>query len=208
MSPQEEALRQISQIKDHLIDKQHFYPYNYNAMFVWSVIAVLLTIFMGPLYETQGVFAGTAVTFVLMSIGFIAEGVMTKQVNKSYDIEECTKRQRFVMKNFIMITLFLIVLSMTLASYKLYIPIYLSWLFLISLGYFAVGYALNIDRFTKIGQFNIYLSVILLVVGWYREHLVGMDSVCFRIVQALVIFGLAILPSYIAWYQKRELKRV
>jgi hypothetical protein len=208
MSPQEEALRQISQIKDHLIDKQHFYPYNYNAMFVWSVIAVLLTIFMAPLYESQGIMVGTVVTFVLMAIGFIAEGVMTKQVNKNYDIEECTKRQRFVMKNFIMITLFLIVLSMTLASYKLYIPIYLSWLFLISLGYFAVGYALNIDRFTKIGQFNIYLSVILLVVGWYREHLVGMDSICFRIVQVLVIFGLAILPSYVAWYQKRELKRV
>ena len=208
MSPHEEALRQISQIKDHLIDKQHFYPYNYNAILVWSVIAVLLTILMAPLYESQGIFVGTVVTFVLMSIGFIAEGVMTKQVNKSYDIEDCTKRQRFVTKSFIMISLFLIVLSMTLANYRLYIPIYLSWLFLISLGYFLVGYALNIERFSKIGQFNIYFSIILLVVGWYREHLVGTDSICFRIVQGIVIFGLAILPSYIAWYQKREMKRV
>ncbi len=208
MSPHEEALRQISQIKDHLIDKQHFFPYNYNVMFVWSTIAVLLTIFMAPLYETQGILVGTVVTSVLMSIGFIAEVVMTKQVNKSYDIGDCTKRQRFVTKSFIMISLFLIVLSMTLASYKLYIPIYLSWLFLISLGYFSVGYALNIDRFSKVGQINIYLSVLLLVVGWYREHLVGMDSICFRIVQVIVIFGLAILPATIAWYQKREMKRV
>lgn len=29
MGAKEEALRQIGLIKDHMIDKQHFYPYNY-----------------------------------------------------------------------------------------------------------------------------------------------------------------------------------
>ena len=208
MSPKEEALKQISEIKDHLIDKQHFYPYNYNAIFIWSIIAVILTLIMAPLYEEQGILSGTLVVFVLMFIGFVFEGFLTKQVNKSYDIDDCTKRQRFVMKNFMMISLFLIVLSMTLASYKLYIPIYLSWLFLISLGFFAVGFALNIKRFTWMAQFNILLSILLLCVGWQQEHLVGMDSWCFTLVQGVVIFGLAVLPSLIAWKQKRELKSV
>lgn len=208
MSQKEEALRQISQIKDHLIDKQHFYPYNYNALFVWSIIAILLTLFMAPLYENEGIIVGTLTVFGLMAVGFIAEGVMTKQVNKSYDIEDCTKRQRFVMKNFMMISLFLIVISMTLASYKLYIPIYLSWLFLVSLGYFAVGFALNIRHFTLMAQFNILLAVIMLLIGWSQGHLAGVESFCFRIVQGVVIFGLAVIPAWIAWQQKKDISRV
>lgn len=208
MTPKDEALKQISEIKDHLIDKQHFYPYNYNAIFVWSAIAVVLTFIMAPLYETKGIVAGTVVVFVLMFIGFMFEGFLTKQMNKSYDIEDCTKRQRFVMKNFIMISSFLIVLSLTLASYKLYIPIYLSWLFLISLGFFAIGFALNIKRFALMAQFNIVIAILLLAVGWQQDHLVGTDSWCFTLVQGFVILGLAVLPSTIAWQQKRDLQRV
>jgi hypothetical protein len=163
---------------------------------------------MAPLYENKGILTGTVVVFVLMFIGFMFEGFLTKQMNKSYDIDDCTKRQRFVMKNFMMISWFLIVLSMTLASYKLYIPIYLSWLFLISLGFFAVGFALNIKRFALMAQFNIVIAILLLGLGWQQEHLVGSDSWCFRLVQGFVILGLAVLPSTIAWQQKRDLQRV
>jgi len=198
----EEALRQISEIKNHLVDKQTFFPYNYNAIYVWSVIAIILTLSMTTLYE-KGILFGSAVVFAMVSIGFIAEGVMTKKVNKSYDIDDCTIRQRFIMKNFIMISAFLIVLSATLASYKLYIPIYLSWLFLVSLGFFAIGYVLNIPMFSKMAQFNIWLSIILLAIGWYKGHLVGSDSDCFMKVQFALILGLAILPTIIAWKQKK-----
>ena len=208
MSPKDEALKQISEIKDHLIDKQHFYPYNYNAIFVWSAIAVILTLIMAPLYENKGILSGTAVVFILMFIGFMFELFLTKQMNKNYNIEDCTRRQRFVMKNFMMISSFLIVLSLTLASYKLYIPIYLSWLFLISLGFFAVGFALNIKRFALMAQFNIVIAILLLAVGWQQDHLVGTDSWCFTLVQGFVILGLAVLPSTIAWQQKRDLQRV
>ncbi|MEN8304502.1 MAG: hypothetical protein ABFQ64_10575 [Campylobacterota bacterium] len=204
MSEKEEVLQQISDIKNHLVDKQPFFPYNYNAIFVWSAIALFLTLFMVPMYE-KGVIFGSIVVTVLMTLGFISEGVMTKKVNRSYDIEECTLRQRFIMRNFMMISFFLIVLSATLATYKLYIPIYLTWLFLISLGYFAVGFVLNIKWFTYISQFNIYLAITLLAFGWQREHLVGSDSICFRLVQAAVIFGLSIVPAIIAWKQKKEL---
>lgn len=169
---------------------------------------MVLTLFMAPLYEAQGIVAGTAATSVLIALGFVAEGVMTKQVNRSYDIGEYTKRQRFVMVHFGFITSFLIVLSMTLASYRLYIPIYLSWLFLISLGYMTVGFVLNIRRFERMAQINMTLAMTMLVVGWMRGHLVGIDSVCFRIVQAVVIVGLTVMPAWIAWKQKKDMQRV
>jgi len=204
MSEKDEILEHISAIKNHLVDKQTFFPYNYNATYVWSLLAVILTFVMVPAYE-KGIMIGTVVIFAFITIGFISEGKMTKEVNKSYDIEDCTVRQRFIMKNFMMLSFFLIVLSATLAKYELYIPIYLSWLFLISMGYFAVGHVLNIKRFSKMAQFNVFLSLILLSVGGYQGHLVGTESNCFIVVQAAVVLGLAVLPTVIAWHQKKEL---
>lgn len=205
MSEKDEILEHISAIKNHLVDKQAFFPYNYNATYAWSLLAIILTFIMVPAYE-KGIAYGTIIIFILITIGFISEGKMTMKVNKSYDIEDCTIRQRFIMKNFMMLSLFLIVLSATLAKYELYIPIYLSWLFLISIGYFAVAYVLNIRRFSKMAQFNVFLSVILLGIGGYDGHLVGTESNCFVFVQGAVILGLAILPSLIAWHQKKELE--
>jgi len=200
----EEALEHLSAIRNHLVDKQIFFPYNYNATYVWSVIAVILTFIMVTMYE-QSITLGTVVVFVLVTIGFISEGVMTKKVNKSYDIEDCTVRQRFIMKNFMMMSGYLMVMSTVLAMYKLYIPIYLMWLFLVSLGYYSVGHVLNIRLFSKMAQFNIFLSIVLLSMAAYNDHLVGSDSNCFILVQGAVVLGLAILPAMIAWHQKKEL---
>jgi len=200
----EEALEHLSAIRNHLVDKQIFFPYNYNATYVWSVIAFILTFVMVTMYE-QSITVGTVVVFVLVTIGFISEGVMTKKVNKSYDIEDCTIRQRFIMKNFMMMSWYLIVMSTVLAMYDLYVPIYLMWLFMVSLGYYAVGHVLNIRRFSKMAQFNIFLSIVLLSMAAYNDHLVGIDSNCFVLVQGAVILGLAILPAMIAWHQKKEL---
>ncbi|MDQ7085823.1 MAG: hypothetical protein Q9M36_13350 [Sulfurovum sp.] len=200
-----EALRQISEIKNHLVDKRTFFPYNYNAVYVWSVVVAILTVVMIPLYEQSIVF-GTSVIFILITLGFVSEGMMTKKENQQYDIEDCTLRQRFIMKNFLMLSFFLIVLSTTLARYELYIPIYLSWIFLVSIGYFAVGYVLNIPRFSQMAQLNIFVAVFLLGIGGYMEHLVGTDSSCFIFVQMYVVLGLSIFPAIIAWQQKKAIK--
>ena len=203
MSEKEEVLRQISEIKSHLVDKETFFPYNYNACHVWSLIAVILTLGMVSMYE-QSLAVGTSIMFVLISIGFIIEGSLTKKVNENYDIDDCTKRQRFIMKNFFMITLFMIVLSTIFASYKLYSLGLLTWLFSISLGYFSVGFVLNIERFTKMAQFNMLTALLLLSVGAYFNLLVGFESLFYTLVQAVVIFGLAVLPTSIAWHQQKE----
>jgi len=199
-----EALAHLSAIRNHLVDKQIFFPYNYNAVYIWSVIAIILTFIMVPMYE-KGIAVGTGIVFVLVTIGFISEGVMTKKVNKSYDIEDCTIRQQFIMKNFMMISLYLIIMSAALAMYELYIPIYLMWLFLISLGYHAVGYVLNIRLFSKMAFFNIIMSFILLSMSAYNGHLVGTASDCFHLVQGAIVLGLAVLPAMVAWHQKKGL---
>ncbi len=199
----EEALRQINEIKNHLVDKQTFFPYNYNATYIWSIIAVILTLGIVPIY-TLGTVIGTGIVFVLVAIGFIAEGMMTKKVNRSYDIEDCTFRQQFIMKNFLMMSWYLIVMSAVLVMYNLYIPIYLLWLFMVSLGYYAVGYVLNIKRFSLMGQFNTAMATILLALVAYNGKLIGTDSIWFSVVQGAVLLGLAVLPAVIAWYQKKE----
>jgi uncharacterized membrane protein len=204
MSEKDEVLQQISDIKSHLVDKETFFPYNYNACHAWSIIAVIMTFVMLPSYE-YSVALGTGVMFVLVAIGFIIEGVLTKKINERYDIDDCTNRQEFIMKNFLMIALFLIVLSTVLAMSKLYVAIYLSWLFLISLGYFAVGFVLNIKDFSKMAQFNMLSALVLLSVGAYFDLLATKDSLFMALTQAVVIFGLAILPSIVARkQQKRE----
>jgi len=81
----------------------------------------------------------------------------------------------------------------------------LMWLFLISLGYYSVGYVLNIRLFSKMAQFNILLSTVLLSMATYNEHLLGIESNCFVLVQGTVILGLVILPAMIAWHQKKGL---
>ena len=201
MSEKDEVLRQISEIKHHLIDKESFFPYNYNACHVWSLIAVVLTFLMIPSYENSVTF-GTIVVTSLVLIGFVIEGVLTKKVNESYDIDDCTRRQAFIMKNFIMISFFAIVFSAVLAMMKLYILIFILWLFLISLGYFAISFVLNVKAYEKIAMFNVLSSVALLSYGAYFGLLEGRGTFL-SVVQGVVILGLAVLPTIVALKQQK-----
>jgi len=199
----EEALRQINEIKNHLVDKQTFFPYNYKATYVWAIIAMIMIFTMIPLYE-MSVAHGTVVSFVLITIGFVVEGILTKKVNQSYDIEDCTLRQQFIMKNFVMLSFFLIAISAVMASYKLYVPMYLTWLFLVSMGYFAVGFVLNIQRFTQMARFNMMAAVLLLSIGFINNTIEGIDSSYILVVQVFMVLGLAVMPAIIAWQQLKE----
>ncbi len=198
-----EALRQISEIKTHLVDKQTFFPYNYHATYVWSIVTLLLTFFTVSMYE-MSITIGTVFTFVLITIGFVTEGVMTKKVNESYDIEDCTHRQQFIMKSFMMIAFFMLIMTAIFASYKLYVPIFLMWLFMISLGYYFVGFVLNIERFIHMSFFNMISSMILLLIGLLNGSLEGADNDYLFIVQVFMVIGLAIIPAMISWQQLKE----
>jgi len=201
MSEKEEVLRQISEIKSHLVDKETFFPYNFNACHVWSVITVILTLIMIPSYE-YSIAIGTALTFIFITIGFVVEGMLTKQINQSYDIDDCTKKQQFIMQNFIVISLFGIVLSTILSLYHLYVVVFLIWLLLISLGQLSVGFVLNIVNFTQMARFNIIVALSLLSIGTYFKLLDNKEGFLI-LVQGVVIFGLAILPSVLAYKQQK-----
>jgi len=198
-----EALRQISEIKNHLVDRQTFFPYNYHATYVWAVIAVILILIMIPMYEAS-ILQGTVVSFILITIGFTTEGFLTKKVNESYDIEDCTLRQQFIMKSFLLLSLFLMAMSAVLASYQLYVPMFLTWLFLVSLGYFSVGFVLNIRRFTQMARFNMLASIILLTIGFINRSIEGTSGTYLIVVQIFVILGLTIMPAIVAWQQLKE----
>jgi len=198
-----EALKQINDIKNHLVDKQTFFPYNFRATYIWAFIAVIMIFVMVPLYEMSLLY-GTVISIVLISFGFIVEGILTKKVNQSYDIEDCTLRQQFIMKSFVMMSFFLITMSAILASYLLYIPMFLLWLFMISMGYFSIGFVLNIGYFSKMASFNMMISVILLAIGFINHTIEGKNSNYMIIVQFFVVLGLAIMPSIIAWRQIKE----
>jgi hypothetical protein len=162
-----------------------------------------MTFTMVPLYE-ESILLGTVVSFVLITIGFMTEGFLTKKVNKSYDIEDCTLRQQFIMKNFLMMSLFMISMSAVLALYKLYVPMFLLWLFLVSMGYFAVGFVLNIQRFTQMARFNMMASVLLLTVGFINHTIEGIDSNYISVIQIFMVLGLSVMPAIIAWQQLKE----
>ena len=201
----EEVLRQISEIKHHLIDKQTFFPYNYNATYIWAVIAAIMTFFIIPMYEIS-VLQGSVISLILITIGFVIEGSMTKKVNESYDIEDCTLRQQFIMKSFVMMSFFLIAISAIFASYKLYAPMLLTWLFMISLGYFSVGFVLNIKRFLQMSSFNMFSAVVLLAIGYISHRVEGTTGIYLVSVQLFLVLGLTIMPSIIAWQQIKEEK--
>jgi hypothetical protein len=199
----EEALRQINEIKNHLVDKQTFFPYNYYATYVWAVIATILIFIMIPMYEAS-ILQGTVVSFILITIGFTTEGFLTKKVNESYDIEDCTLRQQFIMKSFLLLSLFLMAMSAVFASYQLYVPMFLLWLFLVSLGYFSVGFVLNIARFTQMARFNMLVSIILLTIGFINRTIEGTSGTYLTVVQVFVILGLTVMPAIVAWQQIKE----
>ena len=200
MSEKEKVLQQISEIKNHLIDRETFFPYNYNACYVWAIIATLLTLGMVPAYEYSTVIGTILLSFFIL-LGFVVEHNMTRKVNRDYDIEESTKRQAFITQNFLMIALFAILTTTIFAIYQLYAVIMLLWLFLISLGYFSIGFILNIKLFTQMAQLNIAISFLLLTIGIFFDILLGTDSLFFTLTQAVVIFGLAIAPAWVAKQQ-------
>lgn len=203
MNEKEKVIQQINDIKHHLVDKEVFFPYNYNACHIWSVITVILTLIIIPIYSYD-ITVGFVTLFVLISFGFVAEGLMTKKVNQSYDINDCTKRQQFIMKNFLMLSLFSIAISTILASYSLYSLMLIVWIFTISIGFFAISFALNIKLYAKISQFNIIIALALLTVGLHWSLFEYQSFV--YVVQGFTLLCLAVLPTYLAIVQKKRQK--
>jgi hypothetical protein len=193
MSEKDEALQHLSAIKSALVDKDSFFPYNYNALIVWGVIGSVMTFVMPSLIKTS-VMWGTVFSVICMSVGFMIEGFLTKKVNKNYDIESCTRKQRFIATTFTLLTFFAIALSALLAKYDLIIPLFVLWMFLCGFGYYVVGYVLNIKLFTAAGYLSMGAAMVLLSVSYFMENLGSVDSVWFYFSQGVSFAVLGVVP--------------
>lgn len=204
MSEKEEALQQLSAIKSALVDKDSFFPYNYNALVVWGVIGMVMTMLMPALLKSS-VLQGSIFSLVLVSVGFVVEGFLTKRVNRDYDIENCTKRQQFIAVTYTIMTVFAIVLSALLAKYDLIIPIFAIWMFVCGIGDFAVGFVLNIKLFTYASYIMIGMSLLILIGSFFMENLGDLESTFFYFAQGITFATLGLLPIMIARKLKKEL---
>jgi hypothetical protein len=203
MSEKEEALQHLSEIKSVLVDKDSFFPYNYNALIVWGVIGMVLSLFMTHMLK-QSVFYGTIFSVVLFTIGFVIEGFLTKKVNADYDIDDCTHRQRFIMVMFTALTLFGVVMTALLAKYSLLFPIYALWIFLCGLGHYAVGFVLNIKLFKISSALEVGISLLMLVAMYFVKDLSNLDSLEHYIFQGLTFLLLGIVPILMGRKLKEE----
>ncbi len=202
MSEKDEALEHLSAIKSALVDKDTFFPYNFNAFIVWGVIGMIMTLFMGYIMKSS-ILGGVVFSLFMMSVGFVIESGLTKKENEIYDIESCTKKQRFIAGMFTFLTLFAALFSALLASYDLIIPAYIVWIFVIGIGDFAVGFVLNQSIFTKTAVLDIFAAVILTLSAFFIGDLGNLNSLFFYFVQGVTFALLGILPILVAFKMKR-----
>ncbi len=196
MSEKEEALQHLSAIKSVLVDKDSFFPYNYTAIMIWGVIGMVLTLLMLPLLH-YSLLLGTLFSLSLFALGFIVEGFLTKKVNDAYDIEDCTRRQRFIMMMFLAVTLFGVVMTALLAKGGLYYPIYAMWMFLCGLGHYSVGFVLNMKIFKISSTIEIVLALLMLIVMLFLDDLAILESNWHYLFQGMTFLFLGVMPIMI-----------
>ncbi len=197
MSEKEEALQHLSEIKSALVDRNSFFPYNYNALVSWGVIGMFLTMVM-PFVIKESVLQGTILTAIMMLVGFVVEGFLTKRVNEDYDIETCTKKQRFIATTFGIGTLFGLAMTALLAQAGVIIPIFAVWMFVCGMGDLSVGYVLNMKIFTLQAFIMIGASLLVLILSFFMGDLGNLDSAFFYFAQGLSFATVGLLPIMIA----------
>ncbi len=200
----EDALQHLSEIKSVLVDKDAFFPYNYNALIVWGIVGMIMTLFMGVMLKSSLLY-GAIFSIVVMTVGFMIEGFLIKKVNQSYDIEDCTKKQKFISIMFSMLTLFAISLSVLLAKYDLIIPAYIVWIFLMGVGHFILGFILNIKIFTLTSYLKMSIAILVMVATLFIDDLGNLNSTFFYFIQGITFALLGVLPILIGRKLKKEL---
>ncbi|GEM_PF-1708046 len=198
----DEVLGHLSDIKSVLDDKR-FFPYDYNALIVWGIVSILLSIFLLPILKSS-LMLGMVFLFAMLILAFAIEGLLIKKENVSYDIERCTDKQKFIASCYMLASLFGVVMTLLLAKHELLVPIYMIWIFICGLGNFIVGYTINMSLFTKSGYVSITISVILLAISFGIDDLYNIESIFARVAQFMTILLLGVVPIWQALIIKKE----
>ena len=203
MSEKDEALEHLSAIKSVLVDKDSFFPYNYNALVVWGVIGMVLTLFMAPMLENS-LMVGMIFIIIMMAIGFVVEGFLTKKVNANYDIDDCTHRQKFIMQMFLAETIFGVLMTAIFAKHGLMALIFPLWVMLMGMGDHSLGFVLNLKIFKTTSVLKMVSASLLVAGSLFIEDLQSHDTVFFYISQGVTFVLLGILPIMIGRKLREE----
>ncbi len=206
MSEKDKALQHLDGIKSAL-DDQKFFPYNYNALISWGVISIVLSLFL-PILLKNTLLYGSFFLIILVGVGFFVEGFLIKKENINYDIDDCTKRQRFIFHIYLFTSLFGISMSILLAKLQLLIPIFMLWIFICGLGNIVAGYTINKKLFSYTGYFVVSLAILLIFASVFVSDLSSIDSMFFRLTQLATIISIGVVPIFLAVVIKKESKVV
>ncbi len=206
MSEKDEALQHLDGITSILDDKK-FFPYNYNALISWGVISIILSLLL-PIFLKNDLLYGSLFLILLVGVGFFIEGFLIKKENINYDIDDCTRRQKFIFRIYLFTSLFGIAMSILLAKYQLLIPVFMLWIFICGLGNIVVGYTVNKKIFSTVGYFVVTLAILLIFASVLVLDLSSIESGFFRLTQLATIVSIGIVPIFLAVYIKKEGKVV
>ena len=164
----EEVLKQIDGIQKALIESKKFVPYDSKMLIGWGVIAISLFTFAEPLLRERlmyGIFFLVGMIF----FGFAIEYLLTKKENRKYDLKHFTKLQKFAELIYGFNVLFGIVLSIVFVKFQLVGYAYLSWVFLLGISGYVLGFVINSKSYLNHGKISMIASLILMIINLFQE---------------------------------------
>ncbi len=186
-----EALKQINQLKESLVDNKKFVPYDPNALIMWGVVTSILFIFAQEVLINFGVVVGCLFLASFISIAAFFEYRMTKKINEKYEIEVLTKKQTFMELIYMFHSLFAILMTAVLVQAEAMNLIYVVWIFVIGFTSYTAGHIMNQKSFTYHGivsalvAFGILYLIYFTPNGLQNEEL----SILFRILSVIFLGG-------------------
>jgi hypothetical protein len=186
-----EALKQINQLKESLVDNKKFVPYDPNALIMWGVVTSILFIFAQEILERFGIVAGAIFLASFISTAAFIEHNMTKKVNKKYEIEALTKKQKFMESIYMFQSLFSILMTAVLFQAGAMNLIYVVWIFLIGFTSYTAGHIMNQKSFTYHGVVSALVAFGILYLIYFTPN--GLEdrglSILFRVLAVIFLGG-------------------
>lgn len=160
---------QFNTINSILIESKKFMPYDYNALVLWGVIASFLFLYTDTVINSFSIYHGIGFLVSFIVIGFIIEVFMIKRENKKFELEQLTKKQKFIEMVFSLASLFCIILTFLFIQNNLTQYLYLHWLFVLGFGTYVSGFVLNQKRFSMIGYLNMIVFILLFGLSFFID---------------------------------------
>jgi magnesium-transporting ATPase (P-type) len=198
MSNKEEVLEQLDQIHGALIDEEKFMPYDYRMLIIWGVISAVLFL-TTPTVSDYSLLVMSLYIASIIASGFLLENYLMKKINKKYDLEKFTKKQKFIETICTIAVFFSLLLSVAFFSKGLITYGFLSWMILLSFANYVMGFVMNNKNFIKVGVFGLVAAAIVFILAILIDD--NILSAYISYIAALIIGGGLV---YLGFMMKKE----